>query len=94
MERALHRVADPEMAIDIVELGLVYAVRVALPRVEVRITMTSAACPVSEVIVEDIGAELKRELGEAIEVDVELQWDPPWTPERLSERARSVLDWD
>ena len=94
IDAALHRVVDPEMAIDIVDLGLVYAVRAAGARVDVRATMTSAACPVGEFIVDEIGVELRRELGEGMEVRVELIWDPPWGPERMSARARAAMDWD
>lgn len=92
--RALHRVIDPEMALDVVELGLVYGVEADSGAVAVRITMTSAACPVSEFIVDEVAREIRRELGEATEVRVDLVWDPPWGPERLSDRARATLDWD
>ncbi|HSJ99183.1 MAG TPA: metal-sulfur cluster assembly factor [Myxococcota bacterium] len=92
--RALHRVIDPEMALDIVELGLVYAVEADERAVRVRITMTSAACPVTELIVDGVAEELHRELGEDVEVDVEVVWDPPWGPERMSDRARSAMGWD
>lgn len=91
---ALHRVIDPEMSLDIVELGLVYAVTVKPGRVEVRVTMTSAACPVAEFIVDEIGFELKRALGDAVAVDVDLVWEPPWAPERMSARAREIMGWD
>lgn len=92
--RALHRVIDPEMALDVVELGLVYGVEAQDDAVAVRITMTSAACPVSEFIVDEVAREIRRELGEATDVRVDLVWDPPWGPERLSDRARATLDWD
>ena len=91
---ALHRVVDPEMAIDIVELGLVYGVEADGRAVRARITMTSPACPVAEYIVDEIGRELRAALGEDVQVHVDLVWDPPWGPERLSERARAALDWD
>lgn len=91
--RALTRVVDPEMALDIVNLGLVLAVEIERGSAQVRITMTSAACPVAEIIMDDVVAALKRELGPETEVDVRLAWDPPWTPERMSERARAVMGW-
>jgi metal-sulfur cluster biosynthetic enzyme len=94
ISRALHRVIDPEMSLDILELGLVYGVHARPGRVELRITMTSAACPVTEVIVDDVGHELRAELGSATQVEVEVVWDPPWGPERMSLRAREVLEWD
>ena len=90
---ALKRVIDPEMALDVVELGLVYRVEAA-PRVtRVRLTMTSAACPVAEHIVEEVGHEV-RAARPGVPVDVELVWDPPWTPELMSARARSAMGWD
>lgn len=91
---ALHKVVDPEMAIDIVELGLVYGIEAEARAVHARITMTSPACPVAEYIVDEIGRELRRALGDDVKVDVDLVWDPPWGPERLSDRARAALDWD
>lgn len=93
IEEALHRVVDPEMAIDIVELGLVYKVELSPGRADVDITMTSAACPVSEMIVGDIEHELHELLGADTVVDVRLVWDPPWSPEYMSERAREAFGW-
>jgi metal-sulfur cluster biosynthetic enzyme len=93
LTRALHRVIDPEMALDVVELGLVYSVRAGPEGAHVRVTMTSAACPVSEFIVDEIAHELRAELGESAPVDVDLVWDPPWTPERMSESARAAMGW-
>jgi metal-sulfur cluster biosynthetic enzyme len=92
--QALHRVIDPEMSLDIVELGLVYGVEAREGRVDVRITMTSAACPVAELIVDEVEHELRQALGAATQVHVEVCWDPPWGPERMSERARAAMDWD
>lgn len=91
--QALERVIDPEMAIGIVALGLVYAVDAQPGQVNIRMTMTSAACPVTEVIVDDIRRTLKRALGERTVVDVEVVWEPPWEPERMSDRARAALGY-
>jgi len=93
LARALHRVIDPEMALDVVELGLVYSVQAGPEGAHVRVTMTSAACPVSEFIIDEIAHELRAELGESAPVDVDLVWDPPWTPERMSESARAAMGW-
>jgi metal-sulfur cluster biosynthetic enzyme len=92
--QALHRVIDPEMSLDILELGLVYGVEAREGRVDVRLTMTSAACPVAELIVDEVEHELRQALGAATQVNVEVCWDPPWSPERMSERARAAMDWD
>jgi metal-sulfur cluster biosynthetic enzyme len=93
LTRALKRVIDPEMALDVVELGLVYRVEAGLQATRVRLTMTSAACPVAEHIVEEVGHEL-RAARPGVPVDVELVWDPPWTPELMSAPARSAMGWD
>jgi metal-sulfur cluster biosynthetic enzyme len=94
VERALHRVIDPEMSLDIVELGLVYGVVASDRRIDVRITMTSAACPVAELIMADVEEQLKDALGDDMEVSVELVWEPPWGPEHMSPRARAAMGWD
>ena len=91
---ALARVIDPEMAIDIVALGLVYGVEARPGDVHVRITMTSAACPVADLIVEEIDFELKRALGPDTRIETEIAWEPPWTPERMSSRGREIMGWD
>lgn len=94
IDAALRRVVDPEMVVNIVDLGLVYRVEARGREASVRLTMTSAACPVAEVIVADVYDAVGGVLGEGAAVDVELVWDPPWEPAMMSERARKVLDWD
>jgi metal-sulfur cluster biosynthetic enzyme len=90
---ALKCVIDPEMSLDVVELGLVYRVEAAPDATRARITMTSAACPVAEYIVEEVGHAL-RAARPNVPADVELTWDPPWEPERMSESARSAMGWE
>ena len=90
---ALSRVVDPEVALNIVDIGLVYGVRIDADRLELRMTMTSAACPVADVIEEDAVTELVRVLPAELEIAVELVWEPAWTPERMSERARRFMRW-
>jgi metal-sulfur cluster biosynthetic enzyme len=94
VEKALRRVIDPEMALNIVDLGLVYNVGLRQDRADVRITMTSAACPVMELIVEDVRHELGEALPDGTRVEVEVCWSPPWTPEHMSANARAVMGWD
>jgi metal-sulfur cluster biosynthetic enzyme len=90
---ALERVVDPEVAMNIVDVGLVCGVAVDSGRVDVNVTMTSAACPVAEAIVEDIETELDRALPAGLTIHVELVWEPPWTPQRMSARARAFMGW-
>jgi metal-sulfur cluster biosynthetic enzyme len=91
-EAALRRVIDPETALDIVSLGLVYGIEVAGSEVKLVLTMTSAACPVSELILEEASREVSQALPE-MQVSAELVWDPPWTPERMSAAAREAMGW-
>ena len=93
IEAALRQVVDPEIALSIVDVGLVYAVTVSDGHVHVRMTMTSAACPVSDLIVADVNAELNRVLPEDFMVEVELVWEPFWTPDRMSARAKDIMGW-
>ena len=88
---ALHQVVDPEVALSIVDLGLVYGVEIGTEQARVRMTMTSAACPVTDVIMGDVEAELERVLPASCWIEVELVWEPAWTPEMMSERARRFM---
>ena len=91
---ALKQVIDPEMSLGILSLGLVYAVDAASDPVRVRMTMTSAACPVIDMIVADVEESLQGVLpaGSAVEVDV--VWEPAWDPSRMSAQARYAMGWD
>jgi metal-sulfur cluster biosynthetic enzyme len=87
---ALSTVEDPELGLDIVSLGLVYAIEHERGRVRVVHTLTSMGCPLGPVIERDIADTLARVDG--IEsVDVQLVFDPPWSPERMSDDARFLL---
>jgi metal-sulfur cluster biosynthetic enzyme len=90
---ALREVIDPEVALSIVELGLVYGVTLGDGIAHVRLTMTSAGCPLSETILADIHLELERVLPGGYEIEIELCWEPAWTPARMSKRARMVMGW-
>lgn len=90
---ALSRVVDPEAGVNIVDLGLVYGIDISPTRVQVCMTMTSAACPMTELIVDDIHEQLAAVLPPDVAIDVDLVWDRPWTPERMSQAARSIFGW-
>lgn len=93
IEKALHRVVDPEVAMTVVDVGLVYGVVLEDGRLHVTVTMTSAACPVTDLILEEVETELDRVVPEGVQVDVELVWEPPWTPDRMSPRAKEFMGW-
>ena len=90
---ALTRVIDPEVALSIVDVGLIYGVNVTDEALQVRLTMTSAACPMGDLITEDIEAELDRVVPPELRIEVELVWEPPWTPDRMSEPSRRFMGW-
>jgi metal-sulfur cluster biosynthetic enzyme len=87
---ALRAVEDPELGMDIVELGLLYDVEVEGPRVKVIHTLTSMGCPVGPMIQENVD-QIVRAMPDVEDVDVELTWDPPWTPEKMSDDAKFIL---
>jgi metal-sulfur cluster biosynthetic enzyme len=87
---ALAEVVDPELGLDIVELGLVYDVHVAGRRVTVDMTLTTPGCPVSELLPAEASDALARALPDH-EIDVRVVWDPPWTPDHISDAGRAAL---
>lgn len=91
--KALSHVVDPELAMSIVDIGLIHGVTFESNELRVRLTMTSAACPVADLIIEDLCDELTRVLPPATAIATELVWEPEWTPDRMSERARKVMGW-
>lgn len=87
---ALKDVRDPELPISIVDMGLVYEVRVEGRKAELDITFTATACPCADFIIEDIRTRLLRE--PTIEdVQINIVWDPPWTNDRLTADGRELL---
>ncbi len=92
---ALRQVFDPELYVNIVDLGLVYEVQVAevggKSEIRVKMTMTSPACPVGPQLVQEV-KDVLTGLGESVgRVEVEVVMSPPWTPDRMTEEARDEL---
>jgi metal-sulfur cluster biosynthetic enzyme len=87
---ALRQVEDPELGMDIVDLGLLYDVEVEGPKVKVIHTLTSMGCPVGPMIQENVD-QVVRALPDVEDVEVELTWDPPWSPEKMSDDAKFIL---
>ena len=90
VKKALRKVKDPELHLDVVVLGLVYGIDVQGSRVKVDMSLTTPMCPAAPQIVEDA----KREV-EAVEgvdsAEIELVWEPRWTPERIDPIIRASL---
>lgn len=89
----LQGVQDPEAGMSIVDLGLVYDVEATPGRVQVRITMTSPACPAAPFLVDEATAAIVAIAPEGTAVRVDLVWEPPWTPDRMSPEAQSRFGW-
>ncbi|MCC6730820.1 MAG: DUF59 domain-containing protein [Chthonomonadales bacterium] len=88
---ALKTVYDPEIPVDIYELGLIYDVRIAADGVvTVEMTLTSPACPAAGAIPLEVEEKIRCIPG-VTDVIVDIVWDPPWTPERMSEAAKLEL---
>lgn len=86
----LRTVEDPELGMDIVDLGLVYEVDVEESTAKVLYSLTSMGCPAGPLIAQDMDGAIRQV--EGIEnVDLELTFDPPWTPDRMSDDAKFIL---
>jgi metal-sulfur cluster biosynthetic enzyme len=90
VKAALRRVKDPELNLNIVDLGLVYDIRVDGPAVEVDMSLTSPGCPSGPEIMTDAEQHLRAMQG-VENVTVNLVWDPLWSPERIEPRIRAYL---
>jgi metal-sulfur cluster biosynthetic enzyme len=89
----LKGVCDPEIGINIVDLGLVYQVEKRPEDLYIQITMTSPACPLHGVITRDIDRALRHAYPELGAMTIELVWQPPWSPDMMSESAKKELGW-
>jgi metal-sulfur cluster biosynthetic enzyme len=90
---ALRHVLDPEVGVNVVDLGLVYGVSVVGEVARVTMTMTTAACPLAEHLRREVELIVRSRCSRIARVDVELVWEPRWTPERISQEARETLGW-
>ena len=87
----LKGVTDPEIGVNIVDLGLVYRAEYSEQAIEVALTLSAPSCPLSEMMLEQVRKALKANFADAPAIRVELVWDPPWTPDRMSRAARTLL---
>ena len=90
VRNALKKVKDPELGLDLVVLGLIYDIEVEDEHVDAVISLTSPMCPVAGQIVEDVKTTIEEMEGVST-AEVELTFDPPWTPERISPLIRASL---
>lgn len=90
---ALRKVKDPELALSVIDLGLVYGVTVHEGDVRVRMTLTSLGCPSGGEIVNAAQAAVEAVEG-VTRSEIELVWSPPWSPDRIDPRVRAYLGID
>ncbi len=87
---ALKNCYDPEIPFNIVDLGLIYGLEIEDQKVKIKMTLTSPFCPVAPLVIEQVREEVMKVKG-VKEVEVELVWEPRWTPDRMSEDAKLAL---
>ena len=88
---ALAEVQDPEMPVNLVDLGVIYRIAELDGLVEVDLTFTAMGCPASDFILDDVRERLLRETG-VRDVRINVVWDPPWTVARMTQDGRDALE--
>ncbi|MFO1379621.1 MAG: metal-sulfur cluster assembly factor [Chitinivorax sp.] len=88
----LRQVIDPEVGINIVDMGLIYRIESSPQQLLIEMTMTSPACPMGELIEDEARAALAAALPQHT-VELRLVWEPPWEPSMMSESAREHFGW-
>jgi metal-sulfur cluster biosynthetic enzyme len=86
----LKQIYDPEVGINIVDMGLIYSLDIAENKVEITMTLTSPGCPAGPQILSQVDSQVKT-LDGIEDVDIKVVWSPPWSPDMLSEEARDQL---
>jgi metal-sulfur cluster biosynthetic enzyme len=94
VREALRHVDDPEAGMNIVDLGLVYGIEATANAVHVDLTMTTAACPMADMITEQARDAIASIVPAGTAIDVRLVWDPPWTPDKMTGIAREHFGWN
>lgn len=90
---ALRQVIDPEVGVNIVDLGLVYGVEATADHIYVVMTMTSPTCPMGAHITDTARHTLRALAPGIADIQVHLVWDPPWSPSMMSSEAKTLLGW-
>jgi len=93
IREALRQVEDPEAGMNIVDLGLVYGIEVADAAVHVDLTMTTAACPMADMIVDNARRAVAATAPGDADIGIDLVCDPPWTPDKMTGIARDHFGW-
>jgi metal-sulfur cluster biosynthetic enzyme len=89
----LRTVVDPEIGLNIVDLGLIYEIQLQERKALVKMTLTTPGCPLHATISQDVKEKVES-LDGIQEADVQIVWDPPWTVDRLSPEAKKELGFE
>ena len=89
---ALSDVIDPELGINVVDLGLIYNILIEGNKISIDMTLTTPGCPLAAMLAGNVEQALREAFPDA-DVEVSLVWDPPWSPEMLSEDAKTQLGY-
>ena len=93
IKQALKECYDPEIPLNVLDLGLIYDIRLSDGNVEIDMTLTAPGCPMHTLIARDVEQRVKNVEG-VDNVKVNVVWDPPWTPDRISEEGKKVLGFE
>ncbi len=91
---ALQGVTDPEVGVNIVDLGLIYGTEINGDKVRIVMTMTTPACPMHSYLVQEVRAAILDRFEGIASVDVALVWDPPWSARMISAKGKRQLGWE
>ena len=87
---ALKRCSDPEIPVNIYDLGLIYGIKINDESIDITMSLTSPFCPVTDYLIEDIKKKVE-EATNAKKVDIEITFDPPWNQSMMSDEAKAQL---
>ena len=87
----IRKIYDPELPVNIYELGLIYDIKVVGRRAEIKMTLTTPNCPVAESLPKEV-KEVTMQVDEIDDVDLQLVWDPPWSKDMMSDAAKLELN--
>ncbi len=87
----IKKIYDPELPVNIYELGLIYDIKVNGSKAEIKMTLTTPSCPVAESLPKDV-KEGAMQVEGVDDVNIELVWDPPWTKDMMSDAAKLELN--
>ena len=91
--QALRGVSDPEVGVNVVDLGLIYSTEIHGDNVRIVMTMTTPVCPMHSYLTEEVREAILSQHEEVANVEVQLVWDPAWSPQMISEKGKRQLGW-